>query len=99
MGMSSVDLFGVVVRTLGLWFVVDGLGRLAVMPVIPAPPPTAGRVVESATSAGMRLGLVNGLFHLSIGLILFFAANWIVSLAYRATAGGRRPPTLPPGPP
>ena len=35
MGMSSVDLFGVVVRTLGLWFVVDGLGRLAVMPLIP----------------------------------------------------------------
>ena len=97
--MSSVDLFGVVVRALGLWFIVDGLGRLAVMPVIPAPPSPAGRVVESASSAGMRLGLVNGVFHLIIGLILFVAANWVVSLAYHARARSQAPPTLPPSGP
>jgi hypothetical protein len=73
--MKATDLFGVVVRAAGGWYLLLAIGDLYYIFVKTFHLPTS-------STLSITTDYVSGTYKLVLGLILLLGANWIVRLAY-----------------
>ena len=78
--MSAKDWFGVAVRLLGLWQIVEAAGEFVNAY-------GASALWWQATRDAEKFYVLTGLVQALVGLILLVAADKIVSFAYRPPAG------------